>query len=72
MAHVINQYHLGKALSDVGLVPANCFNVEVLIDARSATVLRYDVFLRDDDLGKLAEAFAAAHAAVVAPPKETT
>jgi uncharacterized membrane protein len=47
-----------KALIAHGLVPPNCRLVDVMFVVNAAPVLRYEVFLDDDDLRKFADAFA--------------
>jgi len=58
---------LEKALIDAGLVPKNCRRLEVIIAPMQATILRYEVFVDQDDMGKLATSFAAAVAPTEKP-----
>ncbi len=59
--------HLLKVFIDLGLVPANCHSVSVIVPGNGALMLRYDVFIDRAHLPKLSAAFAALEAAMNAP-----
>lgn len=58
MAHGIDSRSL-KALVDAGVVPDRCRNLELIIQASGALVLRYEILVTAEDIGKLSKAFAA-------------
>lgn len=49
-------YEFAKFLTEEGLIPDECINVELLMDVGDAIKLRYEVLLRPDDLPKFARA----------------
>lgn len=49
-------YAIGNALYNVGLVPENATNVEILMPMNGVATIRYEVNLDVDDLPKLAKA----------------
>jgi len=57
-----------KILEDRGLLPRNCHEVTITIPPRDAMTLRYEVFLSNEDLRVLAEAFSLGAEEI--PPKE--
>jgi hypothetical protein len=57
-----------EILEKRGLLPSHCHRVELHIPPRDAMVLRYEVFLTNEDLRVLAEAFQLGGEDI--PPKE--
>lgn len=69
MSSLISTIWIEKELIRRGLVPAECRLLEVSISPRSALVIRYEVGVRNDQLGAFADALKAAfeaHAAAEA------
>lgn len=67
---------LEDALIRQGLVPNNCRLVDVVMTPNAVPVLRYEVYVTHDDLGKLAKAFEEAFETAQArrrdpPPEES-
>ncbi len=60
MAQVVRSDRLEDALIAQGLVPKNCRLLEVVMAPQSVPILRFEVFVTNDDLAKLAVAFASA------------
>lgn len=63
MNNIANPLKLERALIAQGLVPSNCRLLEVVMAPMTAAIIRFEVFVTQDDLGKLAQAFADAFAA---------
>jgi hypothetical protein len=58
MAHFIPNRRITEHLLEQGLVPANCRTADLHFEPDGAVVLRYEVFVTDDDLAKLQRAIA--------------
>lgn len=56
MTQSVSTFHLGKALFDEGLVPAECFNVDIKVPADGLMTLHYDVNVRGEDIPKIIRA----------------
>lgn len=57
MTRLIAGYRLGKILADMGVLPDECADVEMLIPVDGVLRLRYTVNVTQEDARKLAEAF---------------
>jgi hypothetical protein len=56
----ITTKRLERELLDRGLLPANCRLVEISVTPASALVIRYEVYVEADQLGRYADALKAA------------
>lgn len=70
MANIISTRRIEKELIDRGLLPAQCHLIEVRIEPNAALVIRYEVFVTNDQLGAFADALKAAAAAEAAAVDE--
>ena len=57
---IVNTRRIEKQLIDRGLLPSGCRLIEVSMKPNTALVLRYEVFVRNDQLGLFADALKAA------------
>lgn len=57
---IVNTQQIAKELTARGLLPADCRLIEVRIEPHGALVIRYEVFVRHDQLGAFADALKAA------------
>ena len=53
---VVSTYYLGTALFEEGLVPLECFNVEIKVPYDGIMTLHYDVHVRSGDIEKITRA----------------
>jgi hypothetical protein len=60
MASIVNTRRIEKELIARGLMPAHCRLIEVRIEPSAALVIRYEVFVQNDQLGAFADALKAA------------
>ena len=60
MKYLAKSTDLAAALHEQGLVPPNCYKVEVVVRQDNVLALRYETTVDVDDLPKLAAAFAEA------------
>lgn len=57
---IMSNRSLERALIDQGIVPKHCRLLDVVIPAGGLPILRYETIVQHEDLGNLADAFAAA------------
>jgi hypothetical protein len=55
--HIHTSDRLAKALEDEGLIPAGCCLLEVVLKPGAPLVIRYEVFVTEDDHMRFARAF---------------
>lgn len=46
-----------ERLTEQGLIPKRCFNLELLVPASGAMTLRYEIYLTDEHCAALGQAF---------------
>jgi hypothetical protein len=60
MASIVGSRQIERELSKRGLLPEGCRLIEVSMTPMSALVIRYEVFVRNDQLSLFADALKAA------------
>jgi hypothetical protein len=60
MASIINTRRIEQELKSRGLLPARCRLIEVSMEPNAPLVIRYEVFVENDQLSLLADALKAA------------
>jgi hypothetical protein len=56
--HILTGREFGDALAREGLIPPECHNAELLVPAKGLMVLRFEKFVRQEDLAKVGRAIA--------------
>jgi hypothetical protein len=68
MTRLVTNQRIGEALIKHDLLPPHCRFIDLRIGVRGALVIRYEVFVPVEDLGRFADALKDVHAALEAEP----